>query len=757
MKVSYALFLAWFCVCVGNADAAHVYFNLQNFTAQSVSNKTFKIAPASMPSTSGGAIIVREPFTTNTGSGTFYISNVVAGNYDCTVSTPILPTTFRIPVPDTNGVVYAYQLYTNGLSAVILTNLYLGNTLWVDRANGNDLSASRNDMVRRFQSIGAAKTNALSGDLVMVLPGTYNEYNLAKSNISYYFHSGSTVSNVAASTGTAYGIFDDRAPGAAGPMEVSGFGTFIFRGCNPVNTTANGPIVMTNATSQWRIRGRNVYFSTRNTDAGFAGIWVENCKPSHFAFDEICDTFEQWSDLGDIDPENPQFSSSGAEGIHWQAGDMYVDCRRLVVDGNYGIWSKGLATSTTNSLYCKGQFLASSNGVALYVNSNTAGGVPGFRTWVEVLEIFGTISTLGDVKCYVTAQKIGAAGIAIEATGELWLTAQKVSSPYQWVNKTTHNGGQQRPAHINVQQFEDTGNTIGNSVPAISNDSTNDLFIHGGYMKGGTNTGFLVKHFGQGRTRLIGVTVDGSANANTNAPITVSSNGLILEATTILASSTAASAIHAPTAQIVDMRGVTIPLKAIHSNITQSNGWAQASGAVSSANPVQLLIGGNAYPATYLLWSQDSDGSNTNVINTLTSIFGTGIIGSKTLPPNFWRHGRNVVVEVEGQFWQSTGNWIVNLSLGSTVINTANASPVVNAAGDQFTGRFVLNCRTNASGTNIQSVGRLTFGTSTRFTFTNTLTLLTTPDASAAIDIQSTNATTQCSFLCRNARFFLTP
>src|SRR3954470_18561738 len=80
-----------------------------------------------------------------------------------------------------------------------------GNLVWVDAVNGNDGTGQRGKLQFPFLTLGAAKTAAVSGDTVVVLPGSYNEKNLAKNGVNWHFVNGAGVNY---SGGTGGGIFD---------------------------------------------------------------------------------------------------------------------------------------------------------------------------------------------------------------------------------------------------------------------------------------------------------------------------------------------------------------------------------------------------------------------------------------------------------------------------------------------------------------------------------------------------------------------
>jgi len=53
-----------------------------------------------------------------------------------------------------------------------------GNTLWVDAVNGDDSTAASGDPLQQYATITAAIADAVSGDVVEVRPGSYDESSL---------------------------------------------------------------------------------------------------------------------------------------------------------------------------------------------------------------------------------------------------------------------------------------------------------------------------------------------------------------------------------------------------------------------------------------------------------------------------------------------------------------------------------------------------------------------------------------------------
>lgn len=72
----------------------------------------------------------------------------------------------------------------SNLTSVGASSVLTGNTLWVDKVNGNDGTAVRGRLDKPYLTISAAITAASSGDVVLVLAGTYNETLTMKAGVS---------------------------------------------------------------------------------------------------------------------------------------------------------------------------------------------------------------------------------------------------------------------------------------------------------------------------------------------------------------------------------------------------------------------------------------------------------------------------------------------------------------------------------------------------------------------------------------------
>lgn len=93
------------------------------------------------------------------------------------------------------------------------------NSVWVSKS-GVDSTGARGSLTTPFLTLTAAKTNAVSGDTIFVLPGTYAEQDLLKDGVNWHFFNGAVVTN----TSVSLAIFQDNA--GALTSTISGDGQF---------------------------------------------------------------------------------------------------------------------------------------------------------------------------------------------------------------------------------------------------------------------------------------------------------------------------------------------------------------------------------------------------------------------------------------------------------------------------------------------------------------------------------------------------
>lgn len=113
--------------------------------------------------------------------------------------------------------------------------LLIQNSLIVTK-NGNDGTGTRNDWAKPFLTIQAANAAALSGDIIIVFPGSYSVGGSAmnKNGVSYYFYKGASV------VSTSNLIVDN---GLAVSINIFGEGDFNSTGNRVLFTTNSGTII----------------------------------------------------------------------------------------------------------------------------------------------------------------------------------------------------------------------------------------------------------------------------------------------------------------------------------------------------------------------------------------------------------------------------------------------------------------------------------------------------------------------------------
>lgn len=200
------------------------------------------------------------------------------------------------------------------------TNIPTGNIVWVDKINGNNSTGLRGRIDKPFLTLAAAKAAASSGDTIFVLPGTYDERDLLKNGVNWYFMPGAKIAHTSNVSG---GIWDDGASygtNDAVTCIITGYGD--FRNASNVNNPAS-VFDISNA-------GSNIYVECQkmsNLSTGSAVIKVsagttkfiirENIAPDNSVCLNILGGTNLFRINGDL---------VGAQGIYVTAGttDLYV-------------------------------------------------------------------------------------------------------------------------------------------------------------------------------------------------------------------------------------------------------------------------------------------------------------------------------------------------------------------------------------------------------------------------------------------------
>jgi hypothetical protein len=100
-------------------NAADVTFNLADFTTSVITNRVVFVTPKSTPRSNPTDLILsrdRKTYVSDT-NGTFTVTNMTYGLYQCQLQGPFAKTDFRVYVTDTNGTLNASDLLVSASDA----------------------------------------------------------------------------------------------------------------------------------------------------------------------------------------------------------------------------------------------------------------------------------------------------------------------------------------------------------------------------------------------------------------------------------------------------------------------------------------------------------------------------------------------------------------------------------------------------------------------------------------------------------------
>lgn len=452
-----------------------------------------------------------------------------------------------------------------------------------------------------------AIANASSGDTIFLQPGRYTNNNMLKQGLNFYLAPGATIWYQQTTTNDAgWGIIDDRTTGAT-TNYIMGYGDFYFlRGTNGFGDTGtynyngntHGMLVVTNPLTEIHFQANRVWI------AGVAGSGYNcafNLENFQRAFIDVDEVYDLWYGLtitlkDTTDDTDDYFSN--VFGLRWSNGkESYVKIRRMnTMGGTYGVWGdENLTTNPGNhnaasDFYYTGDLMTSK----IYISCVSTN----FRSWWNLKELLApdTTSLYGSGKHYFTFGKVQSSALTkatIDVNGNfvggsnivVWLTAQKIAGPYQWIGSTGSGNNSFSTVYANVLHYEDVGGV--NTGILVSANS--EFHINGGYMN---LTGVGVRHDG-GLTFLDGVTIDNSLNG-TRAPIEIASSGLTIKNVRLIAPSTTNS-ISGPSAQTVKVWSSSTSNRPIGTNTTLNPSIGFFVDTALGATTNVTIAGGNLF------------------------------------------------------------------------------------------------------------------------------------------------------------------
>lgn len=239
-----------------------------------------------------------------------------------------------------------------------IADIPTGNLLWVDAVNGNNDLAVRGRMTVPFKTLTKAKEAAVSGDTIMVLPGTYNEKNLLKNGVNWHFLPGAKVIYSGTAAG---GIFDTSGDG---------------------NGTDGGVISMITGWGEFQITEPTTAGHVVYSAAGYSELFIEAKKM--VSYNSACVKRTDSGGILNIQVMEGIDSSTGRVVEIGGGTQTFIRAYRLYTSGGAGLYV------SAGSVILEAQFISSSADSAVSI----AGG-SGSNIVVRAYEIYaGTKSAV---------------------------------------------------------------------------------------------------------------------------------------------------------------------------------------------------------------------------------------------------------------------------------------------------------------------------------------------------------------------------
>ena len=436
-------------------------------------------------------------------------------------------------LPDPNAYVLA-RITNANVNAAIETSpattrtalrLGSGKTLYVDSVNGNDSTGSR-QTANPFLTLAAAKTAAVSGDTIVVYPGTYTiATTMLKNGVNWHGIDATVESTVA--DGSA--LLDDSSTGANGAVTCRITGNFKLKRATVIKlVNTDSDVVIECDTMEYLAGGTTVA----------PGV---DCLVYHIR--------------GRLEITANLISAPTTIGIYWENGPHHTKVSTLE-SGIYPIYAFAVE-AMTGDMFVTAQLID----CLVEEKAITIGDSAAFNpvVWVNAQLIRATGGGILEAtggKMYIQALKLQAGGDLASITGgKHYITTQKIEGRAFGVS-----GGE---LWIEADQWEDNG--LSGDVLTVSGGTA---WVKGGTMnKTVAGDGITVSG---GALQVTDLRIDTSIS-NTSNPIVKSGGTLTLGGCYLFAEASRDS-IAAATAQDVQVYGGVFASKAVNVNVTLVGG-----------------------------------------------------------------------------------------------------------------------------------------------------------------------------------------
>lgn len=322
----------------------------------------------------------------------------------------------QIVVPAAPSPANDNQLVTKAyVQSQISSSISIGlhKTLWVDPASTG--TGQTGVLNHPFQTLTDAKNAAVSGDLIYVLPGTYNENNIHKNGVSWYFMPGAKVVYSGSDVNAIFQV------GASEKLNVDGMGHF-----ECTNTGSSGDRSVLSTGSGAEIHFKALYTASTLHPIVFNSPTLTNVSSSIEIFGDLSSSGGSAAKLiagnitmtvhGSIYSDGSTGSKGlivGGGGVYPWNGLMQVKARNIT--GKYN----AVCFDGASQAKVLANIISSDSGSAVLANNGGTGLTVGsFSNVVQADSIYTTSSTNAIV---VTHAKLHIMG------GEVWCENSAVS------------------------------------------------------------------------------------------------------------------------------------------------------------------------------------------------------------------------------------------------------------------------------------------------------------------------------------------
>jgi hypothetical protein len=230
------------------------------------------------------------------------------------------------------------------VSGISVDSKKYGNIIFVDKVYGDDFTADKNDPLKPFFTYSQAVSQAVSGDLIILRPGSYSENVILKDGVDIYGYSKTFILFSLTDNGVSVNckIFGEM---NLRNVSLTGADSNVEINCSDINS---GFFTSFNSTS-----GGKIKLNCKTITSNGVGININASNPDN-SYDISCDNIYSWSAsvylinnsnlnlnvTGDIVINRPTFAGVNTFVIEIRPiynGVVNISCRNIISESNRAV------------------------------------------------------------------------------------------------------------------------------------------------------------------------------------------------------------------------------------------------------------------------------------------------------------------------------------------------------------------------------------------------------------------------------------